>query len=166
MKFCLTLAKAKYTYSRYQILRLFPHVCHCSQYSWHMAISTVQQEKQIKRSAKFLFPGCVYFCLALPGWCLAKQKNFLAAPCSYYLQWNVQFHLETGFLKEGETASCRSRLKMQFRGRHSPQIPLTGQMVWCPPLWRGLVKFPTKCRKATLPQQMLDNCLFQFSPST
>ena len=34
----------------------------------------------IQRSAKFLFPGCVYFCLALPGWCSAKQKNFLADP--------------------------------------------------------------------------------------
>ena len=119
MKFCLTLAKAKYTYSRYQILRLFPPVCHCSQYSWHMAISTVQQENQIQRSAKFLFPGCVYFCLALPWWCFAKQKNFLAAPCSCYLQWNVQFHLETGFLKERQY-HVDSRLKMQFQCRPRP----------------------------------------------
>ena len=35
-------------------------------------------EHSVHRSAKFHFPGCVYFCLALPGWCLAKQKNFLA----------------------------------------------------------------------------------------
>ena len=35
----------------------------------------------VQRSAKLLFPGCVYFCLALPGSCLSKQKNFLAALC-------------------------------------------------------------------------------------
>ena len=32
----------------------------------------------VLRSVKFCFPGCVYSCLALPGWCLAKQKNFIA----------------------------------------------------------------------------------------
>ena len=36
----------------------------------------------VQRSAKFLFPGCVYFCLALPGSCLAKHKNLLAALCT------------------------------------------------------------------------------------
>ena len=35
-----------------------------------------------QRSAKFLFQGCVYFCLALPGWCLANQRDFLAALCN------------------------------------------------------------------------------------
>ena len=39
------------------------------------------RDVNIQRSATFLFPGCVYFCLALPGSCLAKQKNILAALC-------------------------------------------------------------------------------------
>ena len=38
---------------------------------------------RVQRSARFLFPGCVYFFLALPGKCLAKQKNFLADFCTY-----------------------------------------------------------------------------------
>ena len=37
----------------------------------------------IQKSAKLLFPDCVYFCLVLPGWCLAKEKNFLADLCKW-----------------------------------------------------------------------------------
>ena len=48
-----------------------------------------------QRLAKFLFPVCVYFCLALPGWCWAKQNFFLLiSVSSFHVQilgshWNL-----------------------------------------------------------------------------
>ena len=45
---------------------------------FHISFSNTEVCLNIQRLAKFLFPGCVYFCAALLGWCLAKQKNFLA----------------------------------------------------------------------------------------
>ena len=47
------------------------HITLFSWFCWHQFKSCVL----VQRSAKFLFPGCVYFCLAVPGWFLA---NFLA----------------------------------------------------------------------------------------
>ena len=52
----------------------------------------------VQRLAKFLFPGCVYFCLALPGWCLAKQKNFSADLCPMKLSDNHCGTVDTGHI--------------------------------------------------------------------
>ena len=41
----------------------------------------------VQRLAKNLFPGWVYFCMTLPRWCLAKQKNFLANLCKSIMSW-------------------------------------------------------------------------------
>ena len=55
--------------------------------------------RRVQRSAKFLFPCCVYFCLALPGWCLAKQKTFLADLCrSVVMKENAPLQLFGGSL--------------------------------------------------------------------